>query len=344
VLRDLGSTNGTTPRRPRRASERRGCVRAPTWGSATRTAPARLDGSRWRCPSRRPRLRRLRGAAARCGPCTPCWSAPRPRRCPCSCSASRGRARSSPPAPSTRPRPVSAALRGGRLRRPAADPDRERALRPRARGLHRRPHDKEGAFERADGGTVFLDELGELPLEVQPKLLRVWRGEVRRVGATRTQGGRARRGRDQPRPAPRGQRRALSGRPVLSPRGDQVQMPALRERLDDLPAARARAARAIVRERRVDAGPSPSTTALVALATHDWPGNVRELRNHLEQWAILRDAAHEPPARRKDTHARPPTKSPPRPPRLRPTRLPPSPRCHFVRPARRFWSASTAST
>ena len=61
----------------------------------------------------------------------------------------------------------------------------ERALRPRQGRLHRRDQDRRGRFELADGGTIFLDEIGDLPLRVQAKLLRVLQQKTfERVGSS----------------------------------------------------------------------------------------------------------------------------------------------------------------
>jgi anaerobic nitric oxide reductase transcription regulator len=79
--------------------------------------------------------------------------------------------------------------------------------------------DRAGKFEIADGGTLFLDEVGELPLSLQPVLLRaIQQGEIQRVGSDRAQPrGRARDRRDESRPARRRGRRPLPRRPVPSP-------------------------------------------------------------------------------------------------------------------------------
>ncbi len=148
---------------------------------------------------------------------------------------------------------------------------------------------RKGAFLHADGGTLFLDELGELPLEVQPKLLRaLGEGEVRRVGGQRTRKVDVRvvaaTNRDLRREVNAGRFRAdLYYRLAVI----TVQMPPLRERLDDLPLIVPAMVERIVRERRVR-GPVVVDAALLArLQSHDWPGNVRELRNYLEQYVVL---------------------------------------------------------
>ncbi len=150
-------------------------------------------------------------------------------------------------------------------------------------------HDKEGAFERADGGTLFLDELGELPLEVQPKLLRaLGEGEVRRVGGQRSRKVDVRiiaaTNRDLRREVNAGRFRAdLYYRLAVI----TVQMPPLRERLDDLSLLVPAMVDRIVRERRVRGPVTVDASLLARLQGHDWPGNVRELRNYLEQYVVL---------------------------------------------------------
>jgi DNA-binding NtrC family response regulator len=158
--------------------------------------------------------------------------------------------------------------------------------------------ERAGAFERADGGTIFLDELGELPLDVQPKLLRaLGEGEVRRVGAKRAQKVDVRviaaTNRDLRREVNAGRFRAdLFYRLAVI----QVRMPALRERTEDLPALAAALAERIRRERGLGASATLRVDQVAALSRHAWPGNVRELRNYLEQLLILETAPPLEPA------------------------------------------------
>ncbi len=153
--------------------------------------------------------------------------------------------------------------------------------------------EREGAFERADGGVVFLDELGELPLECQPKLLRLLgEGEVRRVGGKKTRKVDVRivaaTNRDLRREVNAGHFRAdLFYRLAVV----QVRMPSLRERAADIPLLAQALVEKIKRERGLDASVDVGPEEIAALAGHAWPGNVRELRNHLEQLLILRGAA-----------------------------------------------------
>jgi len=150
--------------------------------------------------------------------------------------------------------------------------------------------DRMGAFEAADGGTVFLDEIGELPLELQPKLLRALEArEVRRVGETRARRVNVRvisaTNRDLEREVNKGRfREDLYFRlAVISAR-----VPPLRERLDDmLILVRTFLQQLGVPEEERLFGPQ----VLADMAKHDWPGNVRELRNYVERSVVLQSAS-----------------------------------------------------
>jgi two-component system response regulator GlrR len=145
-----------------------------------------------------------------------------------------------------------------------------------------------GAFEEASGGTLFLDEIGELPLELQPKLLRALESrEIRRVG-----------GHEQIAcdlriiAATNRDLRAEVNRGTFRPdvyyrlAVARVELPPLRDRRDDIPLLvdtllDRLAAPAAIRARLT----APSFVAELAAAP--WPGNVRELRNHLEQCVVF---------------------------------------------------------
>ncbi|MBK7862141.1 MAG: sigma 54-interacting transcriptional regulator [Archangiaceae bacterium] len=148
-----------------------------------------------------------------------------------------------------------------------------------------------GAFEEAHQGTVFLDEIGELPLELQPKLLRVLeQREIRRLGSN--------------------QQKAIDVRLIAATNRDlraeinagrfrsdlyfrlavlKVQLPPLRSRPEDLPML----SEHLVAELGVDEAERRALLTPELLATlrgFAWPGNVRELRNYLERARLFREA------------------------------------------------------
>jgi len=149
--------------------------------------------------------------------------------------------------------------------------------------------EKPGLFEAADGGTIFLDELGEIPQEMQVKLLRVLQtGEVQRIGETRTRRVDVRviaaTHRDLEIEVAQGRfREDLYYRLNVIP----LLVPPLRLRGDDvlLLAHRFLERERTERGRTQVEGFSPE--ALAALRAHRWPGNVRELENAVERAAAL---------------------------------------------------------
>jgi two-component system nitrogen regulation response regulator NtrX len=152
---------------------------------------------------------------------------------------------------------------------------------------------RRGAFETAGSGTLFLDEVGELPLPAQAKLLRVLEDrKLTRVGGERPIQVTARvvaaTNRDLEREVEGGRfRQDLFYRLNVH----TLRVPALRERLSDVPALAAHLLDAIARQFGVRPKPL-SADALASLAAYQWQkNNVRELRNCLERMMIASDAA-----------------------------------------------------
>jgi formate hydrogenlyase transcriptional activator len=147
---------------------------------------------------------------------------------------------------------------------------------------------KTGRFELADKGTLFLDEVGDIPLELQAKLLRVLQEqEFERLGSNRTHKVDVRliaaTHRDLPAMVKQGTfRDDLYYRLKVFP----IQVPALRQRVDDIPRlVRHFTARYAQRmNKRIDAIPADT---MDALARYSWPGNIRELQNFIERAVIL---------------------------------------------------------
>jgi DNA-binding NtrC family response regulator len=154
---------------------------------------------------------------------------------------------------------------------------------------------KAGRLEVADGGTVLMDEIGNLPLALQPRLLRVLEtGEIQRLGG--------------PRPVRVDVRFMAAtnsdlGRMLAEGRFRQdlfhrlnvfpIHVPPLRDRVEDIPGFVARFLDEFNRKHGKSVA-DPSEAARVMLETYAWPGNVRELRNVIERAVILAEERIEP--------------------------------------------------
>jgi DNA-binding NtrC family response regulator len=144
-----------------------------------------------------------------------------------------------------------------------------------------------GKIEAADGGTLFLDEIGEMPLDLQPHLLRVLEaGEVYRIGENRPRKVRLRliaaTNRDLKAEVEAGHFRAdLFYRVAVT----TLRLPSLRERAGDLAALTEHLLGEIARRYEIPA-PDIKPEVLGVFTQHDWPGNIRELRNVLESMVL----------------------------------------------------------
>ncbi|MGE0323904.1 MAG: sigma 54-interacting transcriptional regulator [Polyangiaceae bacterium] len=156
-----------------------------------------------------------------------------------------------------------------------------------------------GAFEAATGGTIFLDEIGEMPLDMQPKLLRALEAkEIRRVGENEARRINVRviaaTNRNLEREVNRGRfREDLYFRLSVV----AIRIPPLRKRIEDLDIL----IRALLQTLNAhEAEHLFNESVRAEMAKHDWPGNVRELRNYVER-AIVMDVAGPASQRRQST-------------------------------------------
>ncbi|HUF93892.1 MAG TPA: sigma 54-interacting transcriptional regulator [Candidatus Limnocylindria bacterium] len=150
--------------------------------------------------------------------------------------------------------------------------------------------DRHGYFEQADGGTIFLDEIGELRADQQSKLLRVLQEQVfHKVGAARPLNVDVRVVAASNRDLERGVAEGWFREDLwFRLKGLVLRLPPLRARPDDVPLLAAR----LVEEAAAELGRSRvalSEDAVAALRAHAWPGNVRELQNCLRQAVALAD-------------------------------------------------------
>src|SRR5258705_1057963 len=147
---------------------------------------------------------------------------------------------------------------------------------------------KVGRFEAADRGTLFLDEIGDIPLELQPKLLRVLQeGEFERLGSTQTQRANVRlvaaTNKDLSKLVAQNQFRLdLYYRLNVFP----IHLPPLRHRSGDIPLLVMHFVR-IYSERMHKQIEWIPREVMEALVDHSWPGNIRELQNFIERSLIL---------------------------------------------------------
>jgi DNA-binding NtrC family response regulator len=148
--------------------------------------------------------------------------------------------------------------------------------------------DRAGRFETAEGGTIFLDEIGEVPLELQSKLLRVLQEKrYERVGEDRTRLADVRiigaTNRDLKKEVAAGRfREDLYYRLNVFP----IHVMPLKERLEDIPLLAKHFIELSVKDLRC---PKPRLTraGIAKLQSYDWPGNIRELRNVIERAVII---------------------------------------------------------
>lgn len=145
-----------------------------------------------------------------------------------------------------------------------------------------------GRFEAADRGSLFLDEVGDIHMELQAKLLRVLQeGEFERLGGSQTLRADVRliaaTHRDLPALMASGQfRNDLYYRLNVFP----ISVPALRERVEDIPALVMHYVRRFAEGMNKDIEEVPEQ-AMEAMCEYGWPGNIRELRNFIERSVIL---------------------------------------------------------